>query len=365
MKSGTKGKIPPFVKKMYDILNEAGNHNYIEWSDDGSYFTVKSSKDFEADILPIYYKHNNYCSFIRQLNTYGFAKTDTKKWQWKNDSFHRDHPENLTNIYRRTSVKRERSQLQDDQEEEDVTTVVVMPSSDDDHLQAYNNNNSNNNINYNNLLNYSNGVDSANTSPNNPNNVQSRIASPEDAKPITNVDETNNPSNDNNNNNNNSYNNNNNNNNINQPDSYAMQFDALKSSNQTLFDEIEKLKKNQAHSDKVTQQLQTQLHHSKKKQRALQDRESKLLDLFATLIESPIDHDQKEDILKQIEDIRETDIPPSIPSSPYNNPLSPYNPPSQSFNFITICIIIIILTLIQTIISRILAIQTLLNTKTL
>jgi hypothetical protein len=40
----------------------------ITWADDNCSFWVSNIEQFARDILPIYYKHNNYASFVRQLN---------------------------------------------------------------------------------------------------------------------------------------------------------------------------------------------------------------------------------------------------------------------------------------------------------
>ena len=59
-----------FILKVYDIAHGVGDE-YLQWSDDGTSFWVTNIDRFSQDILPKYFKHNNYASFVRQLSSYG------------------------------------------------------------------------------------------------------------------------------------------------------------------------------------------------------------------------------------------------------------------------------------------------------
>ena len=46
----------------------------IRWSDRGDSFVVLDEDEFAKTLIPELFKHNNYASFVRQLNMYGFHK---------------------------------------------------------------------------------------------------------------------------------------------------------------------------------------------------------------------------------------------------------------------------------------------------
>lgn len=67
-------QIPPFVQKLSSFLDNNKNTNLIRWSDDGNSFIVLDEDEFARTLIPELFKHNNYASFVRQLNMYGFHK---------------------------------------------------------------------------------------------------------------------------------------------------------------------------------------------------------------------------------------------------------------------------------------------------
>ncbi|KAJ5462547.1 Heat shock factor (HSF)-typeDNA-binding [Penicillium sp. IBT 31633x] len=67
-------QIPPFVQKLSSFLDESKNTELIRWSDDGNSFVVLDEDEFARTLIPELFKHNNYASFVRQLNMYGFHK---------------------------------------------------------------------------------------------------------------------------------------------------------------------------------------------------------------------------------------------------------------------------------------------------
>ena len=53
-----------------EYVSETGDECF-EWNEEGTQFWVTNVEIFSRDVLPGYFKHNNYASFIRQLNIYG------------------------------------------------------------------------------------------------------------------------------------------------------------------------------------------------------------------------------------------------------------------------------------------------------
>ncbi|GAA5906767.1 heat shock factor family protein [Sporobolomyces salmoneus] len=109
-----------FVGKLWSMLCTPALSQLIAWTDDGRAFTVFQPTEFARTVLPQFFKHSNFASFIRQLNMYGFGKrvndafgglashwngdgSQTQAWEFQNPAFQRDRPDLLAKIRRKSA----------------------------------------------------------------------------------------------------------------------------------------------------------------------------------------------------------------------------------------------------------------------
>lgn len=71
-----KGRaISSFLKKTYGLLNvpslliqDQCNQDVVRWANNGIGFLVLDELLFSKEVLPKYFKHSNYSSFVRQVH---------------------------------------------------------------------------------------------------------------------------------------------------------------------------------------------------------------------------------------------------------------------------------------------------------
>lgn len=64
------GSPAPFLIKTYDMVDDSSTDDIVSWSSTNNSFVVWNPPEFARQLLPTFFKHNNFSSFIRQLNTY-------------------------------------------------------------------------------------------------------------------------------------------------------------------------------------------------------------------------------------------------------------------------------------------------------
>ena len=95
-----------FPEKLFKILKKKKNNHIIHQNEDGTKIVISDPIKFTVNILPKNFNHQNYSSFIRQLNLYGFSKINniynSKEEQFFNENFKQDKDiKDIKNIKRK------------------------------------------------------------------------------------------------------------------------------------------------------------------------------------------------------------------------------------------------------------------------
>ncbi|XP_073318112.1 heat stress transcription factor B-3-like isoform X2 [Primulina huaijiensis] len=105
----------PFLVRTYMVVDDPATDEVISWNADGTTFIVWQTAEFARDLLPTLFKHSNFSSFIRQLNTYGFRKVATSRWEFSNEMFRKGEKDQLCEIRRRRACQNAAPKLSDHQ----------------------------------------------------------------------------------------------------------------------------------------------------------------------------------------------------------------------------------------------------------
>jgi len=100
--------LPVFITKLLRMLQSNENTDSVRWGNDGTTVLISDPSAFATKVIPRFFKHSNFASFVRQLNLYGFHKTtqDPDLCEFQHKHFKRDNPGLLHNIKRKVAVEK-------------------------------------------------------------------------------------------------------------------------------------------------------------------------------------------------------------------------------------------------------------------
>ena len=129
------GNVPGFLQKLVNLLESSNFLKHVSWSGDGKAFIINNPTIFAKEVLPAYFKHNKFQSFVRQLNLYGFRKVviydhnilpvSDEAVVFQHPCFIKNRPDLLNKIKRKIAQSRQ-SQLSLDEVEDLIDDVSEL-----------------------------------------------------------------------------------------------------------------------------------------------------------------------------------------------------------------------------------------------
>lgn len=112
-KQNKKGKTPSFIRKLVQILEvsyifiqDDKFGDLVSWLNEGNGFQILNASRFSEEVLPIYFKHKNLASFIRQLNMYDFLRPkDSSQYVYVHPKFIRGNTNAMRFIARKIATE--------------------------------------------------------------------------------------------------------------------------------------------------------------------------------------------------------------------------------------------------------------------
>mmetsp|Transcript_27045 Transcript_27045/g.63475 ORF Transcript_27045/g.63475 Transcript_27045/m.63475 type:complete len:306 (+) Transcript_27045:205-1122(+) len=73
LKNEKNALLNKFLTKTFHMIEQC-DPSVASWSTDGKSFVIRDVDSFAKNVLPLYFKHSKFASFVRQLNFYSFRK---------------------------------------------------------------------------------------------------------------------------------------------------------------------------------------------------------------------------------------------------------------------------------------------------